>query len=263
MNCKSNIHREQLEEFTVSILEAMESAGRESLPFTFSNGPKKQNRLPGWKDYVQPYADESRFWYNLWASAGKPRTGELFVIMKSKKSQYKFAVRRLKRCSDIITNDKLIESLIDSDKNIFEEVRKLRQKGHTLSSRIDDKVEPDLIASHFSEIYQRLFNNIDEDLGPLHEKVSSLIGPSMVRKIQSVDCKTVRDAVRSMKPNKRDSVFDVTSDMYRNSPDIFYDQLTIILQQSLVHGILPSIVLLCTLMPLVKNSLGDITRSDN
>ena len=66
-----------------------------------------------------------------------------------------------------------------------------------------------------------------------------------------------------MKSSKSDSSYDVTSDLYRNSPDDFYEHLTVILQQSLIHGSLPGVVLLCTLMPLVKNSLSDITKSDN
>ena len=66
-----------------------------------------------------------------------------------------------------------------------------------------------------------------------------------------------------MKPSKKDSNFDVSSDMYRNSPDIFYSHLATILRQSLIHGFLPNTVLLCTLMPLVKDNFGDITKSEN
>ena len=51
--------------------------------------------------------------------------------------------------------------------------------------------------------------------------------------------------------------------MYQNSSDNFITHLTIILKESLVHGMLPSIVLLCSLMPLIKDSLGDITKSSN
>ena len=39
--------------------------------------------------------------------------------------------------------------------------------------------------------------------------------------------------------------------------------MSTILRQSLLHGAIPHIVLLCTLTPLLKNSLGDITKSDN
>ena len=48
--------------------------------------------------------------------------------MKSKKSQYKYAIRRLKRCTDIINNNIFIESLVNNDKCIFAEIKKLKIK---------------------------------------------------------------------------------------------------------------------------------------
>ena len=73
----------------------MELAGKECLPSTSSKKTKSRG-IPGWNTYVKPYSDESRFWHGLWAAAGKPLSGELFVIMKTRKHQYKYAVRRLK-----------------------------------------------------------------------------------------------------------------------------------------------------------------------
>jgi len=73
----------------------------------------------------------------------------------------------------------------------------------------------------------------------------------------------VQSAIKSLKPNKRDSFYDGTSDMYRNSPPNFSENLAKILRQSFIHIVLPDTVLLCTLMPLIKDNLDDITRSDN
>ena len=243
----------------------MELAGKECLPSIFP-GKAKSKGIPGWNTYVKPYSDESRFWHGLWAAAGKPLAGELFTIMKVKKHQYKYAVRRLKRCIDILKNDKLIESLLDEDKCIFDEVRKLRKKRKCLSSRIDGNVGSSLIANHFSNLYTKLFNNVENEDSAHKDLIQSIqanIGQSSMNMVEQIDIKTVKDAVLNMKPNKRDSVFDVTSDMYQKSPDIFFEHLTTILQQSLIHGFLPPVVLLCTLVPLVKDSLGDITKSNN
>ena len=81
--------------------------------------------------------------------------------------------------------------------------------------------------------------------------------------INSIYAESVQSAINSLKPNKRDSVFDVTSFMYRNSLPNFSENLAKILRQSLIHGVLPDRVLLCTLMPLIKDSPGDITRRVN
>ena len=82
------------------------------------------------------FADESRFWFNVWASAGKPQSGELFVLMRTKKNHYKYAVQILKRCTDIINNDILIESLMNINKCIFKEIKKLRRKGHVIAVKL-------------------------------------------------------------------------------------------------------------------------------
>ena len=160
----------------------------------------------------------------------------------------------------------MVESLLDEDKCIFKEIRKLRKKSKSLSSRIDVVVGSNLIANHFSNIYARLFNNIedkDSEKDDLMLNIQENIHQSSLEVIKQIVVKTVKDAVLNLKLNKRDSVFDVTSEMYHHSPDILYDHLTTIIQQSLIHGFLPPVVLLCTVIPLIKDSLGDITKSSN
>ena len=119
----------------------MESAGHECLPTSGGGGMVgKKPKLPGWSEHVKPHADESNFWYKMWLSAGKPGAGDLLDNMKQSKRQFKFAVRRLKRCKDKIQNDKFVASLLKGDAKIFEEIRKFRGKTSTFSSRIDDEV---------------------------------------------------------------------------------------------------------------------------
>ena len=128
INCTSVAHKNHLEEFTLSVLSEMEAAAKQTLPNVLYGGNKcKNSSISGWNEYVKPFAEESRFWFNIWVSAGKPRSGELFAVMKSKKSQYKYAIRRLKRCTDIINNNILIESLVNNDKCIFAEIKKLKK----------------------------------------------------------------------------------------------------------------------------------------
>ena len=103
----------------------------------------------------------------------------------------------------------------------------------------------------------------DDKLQPIVNQIEEKISNSALDSIKAVDEKIVKAAISNMKPAKRDCTFDVTSDMYQNAPDIFYNYLSKVLQQSLVHGNLPHVVLLCTLMPLIKDNLGDITKSEN
>ena len=171
----------------------------------------------------------------------------------------------MKRCVNTVSNDKLLSSILNNNANIFEEVRKLRKKKSSLSSQIDNLVDPNQIAEHFSGIYEELFNNIKKDPKSdlVEEKLQTELNHSSFSSLENVSEDTVRSAVEALKSDKRDSIFNVTSDMYKSSPDEFYKHMTNILKGSLVHGKLPDVVLLCSLMPLVKDNLGGITKSKN
>ena len=126
-------------------------------------------------------------------------------------------------------------------------------------------MDPNQIAEHFSDIYVKLFNNVQDDknLDLVEKKIEDKVFESSYSSLWRVNEDTVRSAVNSLKSDKKDSVFSVTSDMYKSSPSAFIKHLTNILRGSLIHSAIPHAVLLCSLMPLVKDNLGDITKSSN
>ena len=85
--------------------------------------------------------------------------------MKYSKRQFKYAVRRLKRCQDKIKNERLAETLLKNNGDIFHEIKKIRGKSNNFSNRIDDTVGPTDIANKFASIYGELYNrvNLSED----------------------------------------------------------------------------------------------------
>ena len=66
-----------------------------------------------------------------------------------------------------------------------------------------------------------------------------------------------------MKTGKGDSIFDFQSDCLMSGPDILLVHLTNLLRTYVSHGCVPYFILVCTLLPLVKDNLADITSSDN
>ena len=108
-------HTEQLEEYTMDIMETVEKAARECLPTTGGGEGKNKSQgdiIPGWTEYVKPYCDESKFWDATWTSAGKPLQGSLHDLKVKSKQQYKYAVRRLKRANQNIQNDKFVGGIL-------------------------------------------------------------------------------------------------------------------------------------------------------
>ena len=66
-----------------------------------------------------------------------------------------------------------------------------------------------------------------------------------------------------MKGNKSDALFDFQSDCLIDGPPEVVTHLTNMIRLFISHGQVPDMILLCTLLPLVKENLGDLTLSDN
>ena len=92
----------------------------------------------------------------------------------------------------------MLTSLLNKDKCIFKEVRKLRQKKKQgISSKIDNEVGQENIASHFSNIYEQLFDNVNEDikLASVEKNLNYQIESGAKDFIEKVDSRTIKSAV--------------------------------------------------------------------
>ena len=265
VHCVKKIHHNGIEDYTLDVLEAMESTGKECLPIVGSCSSFKNKKVSGWNEFVKPYADESNFWYQLWLSAGKPSTGDLFINMKLSKRQYKFAVRRLKRCQDKINNEKLANALLNNNEDIFKEIKRIRGKTNSYSTKIDDREGPCNIANHFATIYEDLYNNValDDKFQKVHDSVIDSVDDSSHFQLQRINQNVIKDVIKKLKPNKKDAIFDMSSDFFLNAPNELIAHLTNIIKLYFCHGYIPQVVLMCTLAPLIKDSLGDHSSSRN
>ena len=66
-----------------------------------------------------------------------------------------------------------------------------------------------------------------------------------------------------MKAKKSNALFDISSDFYLRSPPVIVKHLTYLICSFISHGSVPRVILLCTLLPLVKDNLGYVTTSEN
>ena len=261
-------HTEQMENYTMAVLEAVELSSQECL---VSSGGGQQGRsgqvqrVPGWTEYVQPYAQENKFWFSVWCSAGKPDSGALFDVMMFSKRQFKYAVRRLKKANDKMQNDRFIQSILRGGSNIFKEIKKTRGNNNSISSRIDDEVGAENIARKFANIYQRLYNQhtLGDDLAQLEHDVTKNLSDKDLIDVDRISVDIVQKALKQMKAGKNDAIYDIQSDCLTNGPPELMNHLTNILKTFTIHGAIPDFILVCTLLPLVKNNLADLTSSDN
>ena len=59
------------------------------------------------------------------------------------------------------------------------------------------------------------------------------------------------------------SISNFSSDFLKNGPDILIYHLEVMIKSFLIHGHVPEILLLATLVPIVKDKLGDLCSSAN
>ena len=130
LNC-SDIDCESLEHLSGELLNILSEAARETLPSAVmkSKLPRRSSihRLPGWKEFVEPYQEGARFWHSVWLCAGKPQNTELHRLMKHTRNKYHYQIRRCKRVGDIIRNNKLAENCFTNDLDLFSELKKQRK----------------------------------------------------------------------------------------------------------------------------------------
>ena len=81
--------------------------------------------------------------------------------------------------------------------------------------------------------------------------------------IYKVNNQSVKDALNKMKAMKSEAVFDFSSDCLMNASKKLIDHVTTLFIWFLATGKIPVFLLLCTLVPIVKDNLDEIATSDN
>jgi hypothetical protein len=132
-----------------------------------------------------------------------------------------------------------------------------------VANSIDNKTEN--VEEHFAGIYKDLYNSIDdrEAVDELYATVESLIDTKSIADVERVTPDVVKEAVSRLNCNKTDPVFSFTSDFFKNSPEILFSHLSIIIKSFLLHAHASNVLLLSTLVPIIKDKMGDICSSKN
>ena len=113
-------HAESIENYTLNIMETIENTAAKFIPSVGGcTKSKMKEKIPGWNLHIRPFYEESRFWHEVWISAGRPVDGELAHIMRYSKHQFKYALRRVTRAAEKLQNDIFINGIMKGDVDIF------------------------------------------------------------------------------------------------------------------------------------------------
>ena len=94
------------------------------------------------------------------------------------------------------------------------------------------------IADRFASIYENLYNKVELGIKVdyMKEAVHSSIKQESQIWFNKVDEALIKKVVDQLKPDKKDSIYDKSSDFYRNAPPELIVHLTHLLDYILVMG---------------------------
>ena len=183
--------------------------------------------------------------------------------MKRTRNLFHFQVRKIRKASEMIAKNKLLDACINGDGNLFSEIKKMRNSEVCVASSMDCVNEG--VDNHFKNIYSNLYNSVDDqvDLDILVEQVNKKVNFCHLHDVQKVTPNVVKEAASNLRNSKTDPVYNFSSDCIKNGPDILFSLLASVFRIFLIHGKVSLFLLLATLVPLIKDKLGSINDSKN
>ena len=126
---------EERDSYLLDLLSAAIETSHVTIPMSGgkSSGPSNPNKdcpvthnLPGWKEEVEPFRQDSKFWHSVWVSAGSPNQGALHQVMARTKNKFHYAVRRCKKLANNIRATKLLDAALDGKADLMKEMKRIK-----------------------------------------------------------------------------------------------------------------------------------------
>ena len=265
VHCQNQEHNENLDDFMMELLGAMEQTANETLPVKkmHQKNGKAHSPIARWNEDIEPYKREAHFWHAIWVSCGRPMHNEVHTIMKRTRNVYHYHIRKSKRMLDKVKRDRFLNACLNNENDLFAEIKAMRNSKPSFSNVMDGI--SDCIPEHFADKYMRLYNSVNDEkeVMDVRNNVHQMISNEDLIEVNRITPNLVKEASKKLTSNKSDPVSDIVSDFLINAPDILYVQLSNIMKSSVTHGYISRILGFCTLLPIIKDKLGSFEDSSN
>ena len=272
--CQDPSHSDERDSMVIDIMSTVIEASHQHIPVIGGKkSPRKpdcpvQRAIPGWRDIVEPYRVDAKFWHSVWQSADRPNQGVLKDIMCRTRNQYHYTIRRVKKMADTLRAKRLLEASETDSCNLLKEMKKVKgnkKEKNDLPEAVGGAFGQGQIVEEFKAVYSDLYNSADtsEDLAKLKDILKANISENSVSEADKVTGHAVKQAACRMKPGKSDISGSYTSEAILNAPDIFFDLLALVYRSWLLHGNVTLSLLSCAFLPLFKGGLKDPANTDS
>ena len=265
VNCNLDSHRSAIDEMCIGIFDSISTAVNSNIPSS-SCTSKSRLPIPGWNEYVRHWKDLSVFWRAVWISAGRPLDNELHRNMKFHRNRFHYAIRRVKKHEDTLRKNKFFQYCLQNNVNdLFSELRQMRNKNNKQAKMIDGKCSNVEIANHFKETYEQIYNSHDDgdDLRRVMIENAQKISQADLKFVSKINPARVKKNIMRFHNGKNDSFFDWRSDAMKHGVDILAQPLSDILKSMIIHGYIPVMFLVCSLIPIIKDNKASKLDSSN
>jgi hypothetical protein len=218
-------------------------------------------QVPGWKEVCLEQHQQARDAFVMWAHNGKPKTGELFHIMKTTKALFKSLVRQCKLKDTRRESDVLAHKFLNCKPcDFWKEIKKINGKNgkNSLPESVEGKTSSIDICTMWKDHFSTLLNTPD-----LSSKCTLELD---ARKLDNVNCFTHDDisvAIKVLKSGKSGGKDGLRAEAFKHACKSIIVYLCILFNAVTCHGFIPQELMDTIIVPIVKDKKGDLESKDN
>ena len=218
----------------------------------------------GWNEYVEEKHNIARAAFVDWLSAGKPKSGCYYDLMRVSRAKFKLAVRYCKNNIDQLKADACADAVLKNDSEKFwksvYKINSIKATNNIVSvgGVTGSKQIADMWQKHFTQIYSN--NDNSSYRAAFEEKMKSLQG-----NVNDV-CISLHDvsiAFAQQKLNKACGPDGIHVEAYVFGCHRLYVNISLLFNLCVRYGYLPNDFMTTFISPLAKCASGDLTDVHN
>ena len=186
--------------------------------------------------------------------------------MKKTKHSYHYAVRKLKRDSEMLRKRRMAEAVADNkSRDFWSEVKKVNGKRTNYPINVENKTNAFDIASLFAAKYDQLYNSVpanESKMKSIKHEINIKVNYESTLEMK-IDNQHVCKAIKSIKMNKADGDGELFSNHIMYAPPIIYNYISCLFNGMISHGYTPKCLLNSTIISIPKDVRGNLSSGEN
>lgn len=259
--CSSIVHKAAINKYYLAIVQALTKSERTCVPRIPCNALK-----PFWNDFLDELKQKSIFWHSIWCNAGRPQSGQIYLIKSNCKFKYKMAIRKAFAEYENQHNDELLNHFLN---------KKVPEFWKTWACKMSSKVENDVyidgskddlhVANAFATQFKSVYynsgdnNSLKSDFDLLVSQMPvHVTKPSSLLKVELID-----ECMHKLKLGKALGGDGLGSEHLLFACPAIVIHLRKLFLSMATHCFVPDDFGKGTLIPLIKDKLGNANDVNN